>query len=100
MSYYKFPDFGITHKRIDNNSITNKNLKSLSNFEATSSVSYTSSLSADNMDFSDDLNAHNIDMKEAIKDYIKKLNTDKVIGRKITYKVQDYITNEFKCKIL
>lgn len=39
------------------------------------------------------MNAYCIDMKEAIKDYIKKLDLEKVVGRRVTYKIQDYVTN-------
>jgi hypothetical protein len=55
---------------------------------------------SNDMDFSDDLTNFNVDMKESLKDYFKKLDTNKVTGYRVSYKIQDYITNDFRCKIL
>jgi len=35
-----------------------------------------------------------------LKDYLKKLDTSKVIGYRVSYRLEDYVTNEFKCKVL
>jgi len=52
------------------------------------------------MDFSDDMSNYTLDMKESLKDYLKKLDMNKVVGRKVCYKLQDINTSEFKCKVL
>jgi len=62
--------------------------------KSTRSIEPSQTYSGSNdMDFSDDLTNFNVDMKESLKDYFKKLDTDKVTGYRVSYKVQDYITN-------
>lgn len=52
------------------------------------------------IDLSEDMTKYSVDIKESLRIYLKNLDFREIFGFKISYRCHDYITSEFKCKIL